>query len=368
MQVRIGNIFDSKMQTIVNTINCVGVMGKGIALEFKNRYPDMYKEYVGMCARGEVSPGKPYLYSDMFGTFILNFPTKNHWKSPSKLSYIVDGLDWFVGNYSSMGITSVAFPPLGCGNGGLSWELVGPIMYRKLKDLPIEIEIYAPYGTKPEQLTIAFLENNYDHTTGDVYGAKQNKRNRNWDLLMYVVQQLSNNRYSLYVGRTIFQKICYIMTRQGIETGFVFSKGNYGPYSKDIEDALTVLFNSNILQETSVGKMMHITVCDSFVLDKSLYSQRDMDIVDRTIDLFSRVKNTAQAEMIATVLYSYDCLSRVSQDNKIMDHAIYDFVVDWKPLWKIKKSDEICDTIFNMCSLGWLSASYSGRINYSHDF
>lgn len=102
MQVKIGNIFDSKMQTIVNTINCVGVMGKGIALEFKNKYPAMYKEYVGMCARGEVSPGKPYLYSDMFGTSILNFPTKDHWKSPSKLSYIVDGLDWFVRNYSKI--------------------------------------------------------------------------------------------------------------------------------------------------------------------------------------------------------------------------------------------------------------------------
>ena len=83
MQVRIGNIFESKMQTIVNTINCVGVMVKGIALEFKNKYPAMYKEYVGMCARGEVSPGKPYLYSDMFGTSVLNFPTKDHWKSPS---------------------------------------------------------------------------------------------------------------------------------------------------------------------------------------------------------------------------------------------------------------------------------------------
>lgn len=368
MQVRIGNIFDSKMQTIVNTINCVGVMGKGIALEFKNKYPAMYKEYVEMCARGEVSPGTPYLYSDMFGTSILNFPTKDHWKSPSKLSYIVEGLDWFVRNYSNMGITSIAFPPLGCGNGGLSWELVGPIMYRKLKDLPIDIEIYAPYGTKPEQLTIAFLETNYNLSNEDVYGAKQNKRNKSWDLLMYVVQQLSNNRYSLYVGRTIFQKICFIMTRQGIDTGFVFSKGSYGPYSNDIKDALTVLFNSNVLQEVSIGRMMHITVSDSFTLNKALYSTRDMEIVERTIDLFSRVKNTDQAEMIATVLYSYDCIAKAQQTSKIMDHDIYDFVVDWKPRWKIAKSDEICDTIFNMYSLGWISVSHGGKINYAHDF
>ncbi len=368
MQIRIGNIFDSKMQTIVNTINCVGVMGKGIALEFKNQHPEMYKEYVGMCKRGEILPGKPYLYSDMFGTSILNFPTKDHWKSPSKLSYIVDGLDWFARNYTHLGITSIAFPPLGCGNGGLSWELVGPIMYQKLKDLPIEIEIFAPYGTKPEQLTIAYLKANCDLSIGDVYGVKQNKRNKNWDLLMYVVQQLSNNRYSLYVGRTIFQKICYIMTRQGIETGFIFSKGSYGPYSNDIKDALTVLFNSNILQEASQGKMMHITVSDAFVLNKALYSPKEIEIVENTIDLFSRVKNTEQAEMITTVLYSYDCLVKAQSNKKIMDSDIYDFVIDWKSHWRETKSDEVCDTIFNMYSLGWISISYSGKVNYMHDF
>lgn len=368
MQIKIGNIFESNMQTIVNTINCVGVMGKGIALEFKKKYPQMYKEYVGMCARGEIKPGEPYLYRDILGTSILNFPTKDHWKSPSKLSYIIDGLNWFIKNYAELSITSIAFPPLGCGNGGLSWELVGPIMYHTLKDLPIDVEIYAPYGTKPEQISIAFLENSCNLSSGDIYGKMQNKRNKNWDLLLYVVQQLSNNRYSLYVGRTIFQKICYIMTRQGINMGFVFSKGSYGPYSNDIKDALTVLFNSNILQETSVGKMMHITVSDSFSLNKSLYSPQELKIVERTIDLFSRIKNTDQAELIATVLYSYDCLAKIQQTSKIMDSDIYDYVVNWKPHWKEEKPDEICDTIFNMYSLGWILVIYSGKIEYTHEF
>lgn len=367
MQIKIGNLFDSKMQTVVNTVNCVGVMGKGIALEFKSKYPEMYREYAEMCSRGEVIPGKPYLYRDIVGASILNFPTKDHWRSTSKLSYIIDGLDWFVSNYLNMGITSIAFPPLGCGNGGLPWDVVGPIMYHKLRDLPIEIEIYAPYGTKSEQLTIDFLESNYTPSSGDAYGVKQGKRNPSWDLLMYVVQQLSNNRYSLYVGRTIFQKICYIMTRQGIDTGFVFSKGAYGPYSNDIKDALTVLFNSNVLQEVPVGKMMHITVSNSFVLNRSLYSERDMEIVEKTIDLFSRVKNTEQAEMITTVLYSYDCLSEKDPDRRITDSDIYDFVVEWKPHWKAGRADEICDTIFNMHSLNWISVAYSGRINYAHD-
>ena len=166
MKVLIGNIFDSTMQTLVNTVNCVGVMGKGLALEFKRRFPDMFKEYVKLCEQKQVRPGQPYLYQDFLGTSILNFPTKDHWRSPSKLEYIINGLDWFVEKYKSYGITSIAFPPLGCGNGGLSWETVSPIMYEKLSQLPIKIEIYAPYGTKPEYISTAFLTSPKRTVTG----------------------------------------------------------------------------------------------------------------------------------------------------------------------------------------------------------
>lgn len=364
MIIKIGNIFESGANTIVNTVNCVGVMGKGIALEFKKRYPQMFKEYVSMCERNEVEPGKPYLYRDLLGTSVLNFPTKDHWKSPSQLSYIISGLDWFVENYDNLGIDSIAFPPLGCGNGGLPWELVGPIMYSKLKSLPIQIEIYAPYGTKPELLKPELLENSSGDFDKNVYGTKQSKHNKNWDLLMYVVQELSKNKYSLYVGRTIFQKICYIMTHEGIKTGFVFAKGSYGPYSAQIKEAITVLSNSNILQEKPYGKMIRITVPDSFVLDKSLYSEKDMLVVDKTIDLFSRIKNTEQAEMITTVLYSYDCVSKEKTFGKVNDSDVYDFVVNWKKHWKNSKDVEIGETIKNLLLLDWIDVAHSGKLEY----
>ena len=96
MKVKIGNLFESKCNTIVNTVNCVGVMGKGIALEFKKKYPAMFRDYVNKCDFGEIKTGKPYVYEDASGMKILNFPTKDHWRSPSKLSYVVDGLDWFI--------------------------------------------------------------------------------------------------------------------------------------------------------------------------------------------------------------------------------------------------------------------------------
>lgn len=149
-------MFESKCSTIVNTVNCVGVMGKGIALKFKKRYPAMYHDYVEKCDTGQIKPGKPFVYQNSDGTKILNFPTKDHWRSPSRLSYVINGLDWFVENYESYGINSIAFPPLGCGNGGLTWSIVGPIMYSKLCNLPINIEIYAPFGTSSKEMSIDF--------------------------------------------------------------------------------------------------------------------------------------------------------------------------------------------------------------------
>lgn len=139
-----GDLFTSRAQTLVNAVNCVGVMGKGIALEFKKRYPAMFEDYVARCKLNRVRLGEPYLFRDLGGAMIINFPTKGHWRSPSRLQDIDEGLEYFVKHAVDWGVTSVAFPPLGCGNGGLKWAEVEPLIYRKLRGLPMEIEIYAP--------------------------------------------------------------------------------------------------------------------------------------------------------------------------------------------------------------------------------
>ncbi len=90
-----GNMFESRCRTIVNAVNCVGVMGKGIAPELKRRYPEMYSEYRRLCREGLLKPGRPYLYSDIMGTSIINFPRKDDWREPSRLEYKADGLKWF---------------------------------------------------------------------------------------------------------------------------------------------------------------------------------------------------------------------------------------------------------------------------------
>src|SRR3989344_4895615 len=130
MKILIGDILQSKAQTLINTVNCVGVMGKGIAIEFKERFPEMYEDYLLRCKRGEVKPGLPYLYRGLFPPQIINFPTKDHWKSVSKLSDIEHGLEYLLAHYKEWDVQSLAIPPLGCGNGQLEWRAVGPVIYR----------------------------------------------------------------------------------------------------------------------------------------------------------------------------------------------------------------------------------------------
>ena len=109
----IGDLFESKAQTLVNTVNCVGVMGKGVALEFKKRFPAMFEDYVARCERKQVKLGMPYLYRDVLARMIVNFPTKDHWRSPARLSDIERGLDYFAQHFAEWGIDGVAMPPLG---------------------------------------------------------------------------------------------------------------------------------------------------------------------------------------------------------------------------------------------------------------
>lgn len=137
-----GNLFNSNAMAIVNTVNCVGAMGKGIALDFKLRYPEMFKEYQKICFKHILKPGQilPYTKST---PIILNFAIKDDWKDPSRVEWIEQTLQKFVDNYHSMGITSVAFPWIGAMNGGLPFETIQSLTRKYLSTLDdIDIEVY----------------------------------------------------------------------------------------------------------------------------------------------------------------------------------------------------------------------------------
>lgn len=146
-----GNLLTQDVDALVNTVNTEGIMGKGIALQFKKAWPAMFKDYEAACKRGEVTPGRMHVWETGSLTgprYIINFPTKRHWRSRSKLTDIETGLQDLTRVISELSITSIAIPPLGCGNGGLDWREVEPRMLRALKPVAgtVDLRIFAPTG------------------------------------------------------------------------------------------------------------------------------------------------------------------------------------------------------------------------------
>lgn len=137
-----GSLFDEAVEAIVNPVNTVGVMGKGLALQFKKRFPDNYNLYRASCKNDEVHTGQMFItHTGSSPRMIVNFPTKEHWRGKSKMSYIVDGLDDLAKVIVDENIASIALPPIGCGYGGLQWAEVKPLIEEKLAEVGDNVAI-----------------------------------------------------------------------------------------------------------------------------------------------------------------------------------------------------------------------------------
>jgi len=144
-------LLKADVEALVNTVNCVGVMGKGIALEFKQTFPRNFEVYQKACKTGEVKPGSMFVFktgSIFKPQYIINFPTKRHWRDNSKIDNIKTGLVALIREISQLNIQSVAVPPLGCGLGGLNWSIVRPMIEKAFEDLPdVQVLLYEPEGS-----------------------------------------------------------------------------------------------------------------------------------------------------------------------------------------------------------------------------
>ncbi|CAI4034030.1 Macro domain protein [Nitrospira tepida] len=359
MRILVGDILKSKAQTLINTVNCVGVMGKGIALEFKNRFPDMYDDYVQRCQRGEVKPGVPYLFKTLFPPQIINFPTKDHWKSISKVSDIERGLQHLLNQYQAWGVTSLAIPPLGCGNGQLEWRVIGPLIYRFIKDMPIPVELYAPYGTHPKELTVEFLGQGADQHVEATTKNDHSVLNPGWVALVEILARIEQQPYHWPVGRTLFQKIAYVATNEGLPTGLQYQRGSFGPFSGELKGLEAKLINNGLLQEERRGKMFMVTVGPNFTRIRQKYAsffEQWNTILDKTVDLFTRV-NTDQAELIATVLFAASELAGEKRELP-SETEVLDTVLHWKQKRRPPLDQKtVASTIRNLATLRWLSVT-----------
>ena len=363
IKVLVGNMFESKMTTLVNTVNCVGVMGKGIAQAVKKRHPQMFQDYVRRCRSNQVNLGEPYHYSDLTGVSIVNFPTKGHWKATTRVSDVRAGLKFFVDHVRQWEIESVAFPPLGCGNGGLEWKQVGPLMYSSLKDLDIPVEIYAPFGTPAGQLKEDFLcaEQQIDFLTK---GRLRGSLRPEWAVLIEVLHRLRRQSYSKPIGRKLFGSICYIMTNLGLDMGFQTIRGSSALSNTELREAINVLANNNWIVERRRGSASILEVGFQFEEDRRKF----LGVINsfegkiaKTVDLFSRIRNVSQAEDVATVISSIQTLKQTYGSVGVSEQDLFDYIANSAPksMEHEERRFELAETIRNLEMLGWVKLRFS---------
>lgn len=357
-----GDLFDSQAQTLVNTVNCVGVMGKGVARAFKERFPEMYYEYVRLCEARRVRLGEPYLYRQLTGPWILNFPTKDHWRSVSKLSDIVEGLEHLEKNYKQWGIISLAVPPLGCGQGGLEWRVVGRTLYRHLSRLDIPVELYAPHGTQPFELTAEFLAPGSTEIQPKPFSSPPPSRiPSSWLALVEIVDRVVSEPYHWPVGRITFQKIAYFATEAGVPTGLTFKKGSYGPFSTELKPMISKLVNNGLMEERPLGKMIAVCPGATFRDARKTFESELVqwnDSIDQVADLFMRIR-TQQAEIAASVVFTARTLLK-SDAHDLTESDVLQSVLQWKinrnpPL----KAEEVAQTVRHLNMLRWINLTPS---------
>ncbi|MBI1769496.1 MAG: macro domain-containing protein [Bacteroidetes bacterium] len=222
-----GNILDAPAEALVNTVNTVGVMGKGIALQFRNAFPENYKAYLDAVKEKKIQLGKVQVVRvhDLKGVnYVINFPTKAHWRYPSRVNWIESGLQDLRQQIISFNIKSIAVPPLGCGNGGLDWNEVRPIIENSLRDLSIDVMIYEPSEAIREAL-------------------KQEDRPKAAHLtpVRAMLLQLLYQYRSLgeFASEFAAEKLSYFLQRFGeTQMKLEFVKGTYGPYSGKVRHVL----------------------------------------------------------------------------------------------------------------------------------
>lgn len=361
IRVVVGNIFESQAQTLVNTVNCVGIMGKGLALEFKKRFPDMFEDYVARCKAKGVRLGEPYLYHSWLSAWILNFPTKDHWRSVSRLSDIVAGLEYLEKHYREWGITSLAVPALGCQNGQLEWRIVGPTLYRHLSRLEIPVELYAPYGTPQEEVETTFLAQPLVSPSQNSSQGERTKMNPAHVALVEIIARIVREPYHWPIGRILFQKMAYFATELGLPTNLHFVRDSYGPFSPEISLLITRLVNNGLIQEVQQRERFTLKLGPTYK-DATHVFQTELAqweaIIDRIADLFLRME-MQEAEIAATAHFTAKALE-YEDGSVVTEKAIFDGVKQWKQRRRPPLQDDaIAQTIRDLNVLGWLHAQPS---------
>lgn len=225
------DLLKADAEALVNTVNCVGVMGRGIALQFRKAFPENYKSYKALCDRKKLRPGVVFVHAEsglLNPRYVINFPTKDHWKSPSKMEYIEAGLRDLAQQVVSLGIRSIAIPPLGCGLGGLNWQEVKPKIEEAFQALPdVRVLVFEPTGA-PAQKEMA---------KGKVKPAMTEGR----AALLGLMKRYLDGLMDPFVSLLEVHKLMYFLQVAGEPLRLKYRKAHYGPYAENLRHVLNLM-------------------------------------------------------------------------------------------------------------------------------
>ncbi len=279
-----GNLLEAKTEALVNTVNTVGVMGKGIALQFKEAFPNNYKQYRKACKDGALTIGNLLVVQEATlngEKTIVNFPTKQDWKRPSTYEYIESGLKALASELNKGLIKSIAIPPLGCGNGGLEWTKVRNLMENYLQDLPVDIQIFEPN----ESIKL------HIQASGKILGKTVLTEKR--AMLIYAMY-----RYELSMGENVnlfvANKLAYFLQRLGEPMRLKFQAAAYGPFTAQIAH---VLYNLN----------------GEYVTGLEQFEAKPFETLKMNYDAYEQIKSFVETSLSVTQKYRLNALQSLIQ-------------------------------------------------------
>lgn len=332
------------VDAIVNTVNCVGVMGKGIALQFKNKWPSNFREYAAACKHGKVRPGHMMVHDSgalAKPNFIINFPTKDHWRGNSTIAFIQDGLVDLIAQIRILGIRSIAIPPLGCGNGGLDWEVVKTMIIDAFSELPdVEVRLFEPIGAPdPKSMEVR---------------SKRPKMTDGRAAILKVIDTYCELNYGL--SKIEVQKLAYFLQEAGEPLNLPFVKHQYGPYADSLRHALNRMEGHFIrgLGDGVVEAEIE-PIHDAIVEAEEFIALHGSDGLSKRVKsvelLIEGFQSSYGMELLATVHWV------ATHDEYVTTlEAAIEAVHQWNPRKReLMKPEHVAAAWKHLDSLGWLS-------------
>jgi O-acetyl-ADP-ribose deacetylase (regulator of RNase III) len=341
IQLRKGDLLSADAEALVNTVNTVGVMGKGVALQFRKAFPENYRAYQRACKRGDVQPGRMFVYEmgQLTGPrLIINFPTKRHWRGKARMEYIDAGLADLVRVLRSHDVRSVAVPPLGCGNGGLRWAEVRPRIEAALKPMAgMQVALYAP-GAPPQV---------HKQRTA----TKRPRMTRGRAALISAFAAYRRDPTASLTLRAA-QKLAYLLQTAGEPLKLEFVKADYGPYAEVLNPVLQTMEGHYTLGYGDRTTVSDLRLLDGAEAGAQAFLAADSEAgarVERLRQLIEGFESPLGLELLATVHWA-----AVHEGARSLDDAAQ-VVAEWTPRKReVFGEREIAIAWERLDSQGWL--------------